>query len=75
MIDRNTFAVEIYHEATGNVIVCDTLAHLLACDDGLAEVANEITESLERGASYRIGGGAAECFIIRPAPQTAIVTA
>jgi hypothetical protein len=63
--------VEIVHEPTGAIVVCDTLAHCLACDDGLAEDADAIVTALWRGEFYQIGGGAAAGFTIRPAPVAA----
>jgi hypothetical protein len=60
--------IEIWHEATDSVVVCDTLAHCLSCDDGLAEEAAAIIGALDRGEFYQIGGGAADGFVIRPAP-------
>lgn len=63
--------IEIVHTATDAVIVCDTLAYCLSCDDGLAEQAGDIVAALDRGEFYQIGGGAAEAMIIRPAPMAA----
>ena len=63
--------VEIVHEPTGAIVVCDTLAHCLSCDDGLAEDAAAIVTALWRGEFYQIGGGAAEGFTIRPGPVAA----
>ena len=63
--------VEIVHEPTDAIVVCDTLAHCLASDDGLAEDGAEIITALWRGEFYQIGGGAAAGFIIRPAPASA----
>jgi hypothetical protein len=63
--------IEIVHAATDAVVVCDTLAHCLSCDDGLAEEADGIVAALDRGEFYNIGRGAAEGFVIRPAPQAA----
>jgi hypothetical protein len=63
--------IEIVDAETDAVVVCDTLAHCLSSDDGLAEEADAIVAALERGEDYLIGGGAACAFIIRPAPQAA----
>lgn len=63
--------VEIVHEPSGSIVVCDTLAHCIACDDGLAEEVDEIVAALWRGEFYAIGGGAAAGFVIRPAPVAA----
>ncbi len=65
----NATMIEIVHEATGAIVVCDTLAHCLSCDDGLREEADGIKAALKRGEDYQIGGGAAEGFLIRRAPH------
>ena len=62
--------VEIVN-SDGSVVVCDTLAYLVTCDDGLADEADDIIAAIDRGEFYTIGGGAAECFTIQPAPQAA----
>lgn len=67
MTDNPT--VEIVHAESGAIVVCDTLAHCLACDDGLREMENEIRSALWRGEFYEVGGGACAGFIIRPAPS------
>ena len=67
--------VEIVHDATGSIVVCDTLAHCIACDDGLADDADSIVTALWRGEFYQIGGGAADGFTLRPAPAAAQRTA
>ena len=69
--DHMAAVVEIVHEPSGAIVVCDTLAHCIACDDGLAEEAAGIVTALWRGEFYQIGGGAAEGFTIRPAPVAA----
>jgi len=65
-------AIEIVDAETGAIVVCDTLAHCIACDDGLREEEAEIRLALWRGEFYTIGGGAAAAFIVRPAPVGAI---
>ena len=70
-ITRETLMIEIVDAATGAVIVCDTFAHCISCDDGLAEEAEEIIAALDRGEFYTLGGGAAVGFIIQPAPLAA----
>lgn len=65
-------AIEIVDFETGAIVVCDTLAHCLACDDGLREEETEIRAALWRGEFYTVGGGAAACYIIRPAAVGAI---
>ena len=70
-ITRESLMIEITDAATGAVIVCDTFAHCIACDDGLADEADEIMAALERGEFYALGGGAAAGFIIQPAPLSA----
>ena len=70
-ITRENLIIEITDAATGAVIVCDTFAHCIACDDGLADEADEIIAALERGEFYTLGGGAAAGFIIQPAPLAA----
>lgn len=72
---KNNLMIEIVHEASDSVIVCDTFAHCIACDDGLAAEADDILAALDRGEFYSIGGGSAEGFIIRPAPAAAYRTA
>jgi hypothetical protein len=63
--------IEIVNASTDDVVVCDELAYCLSCDEGLAEEADDIVAALDRGEFYSIGGGAAEGFIIRPAPISA----
>jgi len=63
--------IEIIHADTGAVVVCDTLAHIIASDDGIAAEADDILAALARGEFYSIGGGAADGFVIQPAPQAA----
>jgi hypothetical protein len=63
--------IEIIHVDTGAIVVCDTLGHVIACDDGLAYAADEIMAALARGESYVLGGGAAAGFAICMAPMTA----
>ena len=70
-ITRENLMIEIADTATGAVIVCDTFAHCIACDDGLADEADEIIAAFERGEFYTLGGGAAAGFIIQPAPLAA----
>jgi hypothetical protein len=71
MTDRKNLMIEIVHNATGAVIVCDTFSHCIASDDGLAAEADEILAALDRGEFYQIGGGSAEGFTIQPAPIAA----
>ncbi len=66
-------AIEIVHEASGSIVVCDRLSHCVACDDGLAEEVDDILAALGRGEDYMLGGGAAAGFIVRLAPANAIV--
>ena len=70
-ITRENLIIEITDAATGAIIVCDTFAHCISCDDGLADEADEIIAALERGEFYTLGGGAAAGFIIQPAPISA----
>ena len=70
-ITRENLMIEIADAATGAVIVCDTFAHCIACDDGLAEEADEIIAALDRGGFYTLGSGAAAGFVIQPAPLAA----
>lgn len=64
--------IEIATATAGAIIVCDTLAHCIACDDGLADKTDEIKAALCRGEDYLLGGGAAEGFVIRRAPASTI---
>lgn len=57
--------IEIVHERSGAIVVCDRLNHCLSCDDGLREEAADIRAALARGQIYKVGGGAAEGFVIR----------
>ena len=70
-ITRETLMIEIIDAETGAIVVCDTFSHCIACDDGLADEAEEIIAALDRGEFYIIGGGAAAEFIIQPAPLSA----
>jgi hypothetical protein len=54
-------------ETVDNIIVCDTLAHLSKCDDGIREEAAAIRKAIKAGEDYQIGGGAAVGFTIRKA--------
>lgn len=69
--DHMGAVVEIVHDATGAIVACDTLAHLIASDDGLACDVADIVTALWRGEFYHIGGGAAAGFTLRPGPLSA----
>ena len=68
---RENFMIEIVEPKSGAIVVCDTFAHCCACDDGIAAESDDIIATLDRGEFHTIGGGAAEAFIIRPAPLAA----
>jgi hypothetical protein len=66
--------IEIIHRTEGmdgetvnNIIVCDTLAHMCKCDDGIREEAAAIRKAIKAGEEYQIGGGAGVGFTIRKA--------
>lgn len=66
--------VEIANFETDEIVVCDTLAHILSCDDGLRDDEASIVSALARGEEYIIGGGAAGAYVLRLAPAGTIVT-
>jgi hypothetical protein len=70
-ITRENLIIEITDAETGAIIVCDTFAHCVSCDLGLAGEADEIIAALGRGEFYTIRGGAAAGFVIQPAPIAA----